>query len=308
MAAKTSGKKSQDLEFRDKSAEFEIRTPKLPEDIKKNALTSGNYPYEKKLKRKEYEQELRDLQIELLKALNWARSSGERVVIVFEGRDAAGKGGTIKRLTEHLNPRSARVVALTKPTEQERGQWYFQRYVAHMPTRGEFSIFDRSWYNRAGVERVFGFCTPEETESFLNETPGFEAMLARDGKFLIKFFLTIGPEMQMQRLHARWHDPLARWKLSDLDFQAIDKWNDYSTAYETMLRHTDTAPAPWTILRANDKKRLRLEAIRYVLNTLPYKGKDEKLVKNIDRKLVLSAANFLGMGGEEEHVPASVAR
>ena len=164
------------------------------------------------------------------------------------------------------------------------------------------TIFDRSWYNRAGVERVFGFCKPEETESFLMETPGFEAILARDGKFLIKYFLTIGPEMQMKRLHARWHDPLARWKLSDLDFRAIEKWEDYSTAYETMLKRTDTAAAPWTVLRANDKKRLRLEAIRSLLKTLPYTGRDEKLVAHPDANIVLPAATFLSLGGEENTV------
>ncbi|MGE3246090.1 MAG: polyphosphate kinase 2 [Beijerinckiaceae bacterium] len=284
------------------AAGFDIRTPKLPEWVHESAFESGGFPYEKKLKRSEYDEELRQLQIEQLKALDWIKKNGERVVVVFEGRDSAGKGGTIQRVTEHLNPRSVKVVALTKPTEQEQGQWYFQRYIAHMPTRGEMAIFDRSWYNRAGVERVFGFCTPQQTESFLSETPGVEAILARDGKFLIKFFLTIGPEMQMKRLHARWHDPLARWKLSDLDFKALEKWEEYSQAYENMLRRTDTASAPWTVLRANDKRRLRLEAIRYILKTLPYAGKDEKLVARTDPKIVLAAATFLGLGGEDDRI------
>ncbi len=281
---------------------FDIRASQLPDWVADSALQSGGYPYESRLKRKEYEQELRQLQIELLKALDWIKKNGERVVVLFEGRDSAGKGGTIKRVREHLNPRSAKVVALGKPTEQERAQWYFQRYVAHFPPRGEMTLFDRSWYNRAGVEKVFGFCTQQEAGAFIAEAPGFEAILARDGKFLIKFFLTIGPEMQMKRLHARWHDPLARWKLSDLDFKAIENWEEYSAAYEHMLRHTDTAAAPWTVLRANDKRRLRLEAIRYILKMLPYGGRDARLVANIDNGIVMPAATFLNLGGEENNI------
>lgn len=281
---------------------FDLKVAELPEKVADNAIQSGGYPYEKKLKRRFYEEELRQLQIELLKALSWIRTSGERVAVLFEGRDSAGKGGTIKRVTQHLNPRSVKVVALAKPTERELGQWYFQRYVAHLPTRGEMTIFDRSWYNRAGVESVFGFASNDQVEGFLQEVPGFEAALARDGKFLIKFFLTIGPEMQMKRLHARWHDPLARWKLSDLDFQAIEKWEDYSDAYEHMLQFTDSAAAPWTVLRANDKRRLRLEAIRFILNVLPYGGKDEALIKQLDHQIVLPAATFLHQGGEEDKI------
>jgi len=280
---------------------FDVREP-LPERVARAALASGGYPYEARLKRKAYEEELRQLQVELLKALAWIRTSGERVVVLFEGRDTAGKGGAIKRLTEHLNPRSVKVVALAKPTEQEQGQWYFQRYVSHMPTRGEITIFDRSWYNRAGVEPVFGFCTPEQTRAFIQETPAFEAMLARDGKFLIKYFLTIGPEMQMKRLHARWRDPLARWKLSDLDFKAIENWEAYSRAYEHMLRNTHSRAAPWTIVRANDKRRLRLEAIRNLLGSLPYPGKDVALVRRPDPKIVMQAARFLRAGGEQDAI------
>ncbi|MBM3607296.1 MAG: polyphosphate kinase 2 [Alphaproteobacteria bacterium] len=250
------------------------------------------------MKRERYEEELQALQVELVKMLDWTRKSGQRIVIVFEGRDAAGKGGAIKRMTEHLNPRYARIVALSKPTEQERGQWYFQRYINHLLTRGEISIFDRSWYNRAGVEPVFGFCTPQETDMFLAEAPAFEAMLSRDGKVLVKFFLTIGSEMQTLRLHERWHDPLARWKLSDLDFKAMEKWDQYSHAYERMLSATDAPQTPWTIVRANDKRRSRLECIRHVLNMLPYAGKDEKLTAHTDRKIVLSAREFLKSGGE----------
>lgn len=285
-----------------KAPVFDIKAPHLPERIAGAAMQSGEYPYDKKLKRSEYEEELIQLQIEELKALDWIKKSGERVMVLFEGRDSAGKGGTIKRVTQHLNPRSVKVVALGKPTEQELGQWYFQRYVSHFPTRGEMTIFDRSWYNRAGVEKVFGFCTPQQVDAFIAEAPGVEGIMARDGKFLIKYFLTIGPEMQMKRLHARWHDPLARWKLSDLDFKAIDKWEDYSNAYEYMLQHTDSAAAPWTILRANDKRRLRLEAIRYMLKSLPYSGKDEALVSIPDPKIVLPASTFLGLGGEENTI------
>ena len=230
--------------------------------------------------------------------LGWLKKSGERIVVVFEGRDAAGKGGAIKRLTEHLNPRIARVIALSKPSETERGQWYFQRYIAQLPTRGEMAIFDRSWYNRGAVEPVFGFCTPEETKSFLKETPEFEAMLRRDGKFVIKYFLTIGREMQIKRLHERWNDPLARWKLTEIDFAAIDKWDAYSKAYAKMLSKTDTAEAPWTIVRANDKKRTRIETIRHLLQQLPYAEKDEALVRGVDAKIIASASAFLKDGGE----------
>ena len=276
---------------------FDVRVEKLPEAIKDAALESGGFPYSKKLKSDHYEEELRLLQIELVKMLGWLKTSGERVVAVFEGRDAAGKGGTIKRLTEHLNPRIARIVALSKATETERGQWYFQRYISQLPTRGEMAIFDRSWYNRGGVEPVFGFCTPEETKAFLKEAPEFEAMLKRDGKFVVKYFLTIGREMQIKRLHERWNDPLARWKLTEIDFAAIQKWDDYSTAYEKMLTKTDTPDAPWTIIRANDKKRTRLETIRHLLNQLPYAGKDESLVRDVDKKIALGATDFLKEGG-----------
>jgi polyphosphate kinase len=272
----------------------------LPEGIADAAFQSGGFPYDKRLKKKRYDKELRKLQIELLKMLDWVKTSGERVVILFEGRDAAGKGGTITRLTQHLNPRYVRVVALSKPTETEAGQWYFQRYAQNLPAKGQIAIFDRSWYNRSGVEHVFGFCTPEQTTSFLHEAPAFEAMLARDGIRLVKFFFSIGREMQMVRLHDRWHDPLKRWKLSPLDFEAIARWDAYSQAFETALAATDTAEAPWTVIRANDKRRTRLETIRHLLDVLPYKDKDDKAIGKLDRKIALSATAFLGDGGEEE--------
>ena len=281
-------------------ADWRFDMPELPKEIRAAALTAGGYPYDERLPEKHYLRDLHKLQIELVKLLTWVKARHERVVILFEGRDAAGKGGTISRLTEHLNPRSARVVALPKPTDGEAGQWYFQRYVEHLPTRGEIAIFDRSWYNRGGVERVFGFCTEAESERFLSEAPNFEAMLARDGIRIIKFFLTIGRETQMKRLHARWHDPLDRWKLSDLDFKALEKWDAYSAAFERMLSLTDSAYAPWTIVRANDKRRLRLEVMRHVLDVLPYDGKDEAAIGTPDHKICISAATYLGTGGEEE--------
>lgn len=281
-------------------AALAIDAPRLPAEIAERALASGDYPYDKKIKREVYVKELRRLQIELLKLLDWVKDEGERIVIVVEGRDAAGKGGTIARLTQHLNPRFAHVAALGRPTPDQQGQWYFQRYVPHLPTRGEITVFDRSWYNRAVVEPVFGFATPAQAQAFLSEAPRFEAMLTRDGVRLVKFFLTIGREMQMQRLHARHHDPLKRWKLSELDYKAIDKWDEFSAAIEAMLRHTDDAAAPWTVVRANDKRRTRLETIRHVLDAIPYAGKDAAVIGATDRKIVLSAAAFLGVGGEEE--------
>ncbi|MCB1541867.1 MAG: polyphosphate kinase 2 [Rhodoblastus sp.] len=289
---------------RSKAAEavkaFAIEAPDLPKAIDKAALTSGGYPYDKKLKRKAYAKELRRLQIELLKLLDWVQNRGERIVIVFEGRDAAGKGGTIARLTQHLNPRKAHIVALSKPTPREQDEWYFQRYVPHMPAKGEIVVFDRSWYNRAVVEPVFGFATEAQAQTFLDRVPEFEDMLARDGIRVVKVFLTIGREMQMKRLHARHHDPLKRWKLSGLDYQALDKWDDFSRAIERMLARSDSAPAPWTVVRANDKRRTRIEVIRALLDVTPYEGKDAGTVGEIDRKIVLSAASFLGDGGEEE--------
>ena len=289
---------------RSKAAEavkaFAIDAPDLPKAIDKAALTSGGYPYDKKLKRKAYAKELRRLQIELLKLLDWVQNKGERIVIVFEGRDAAGKGGTIARLTQHLNPRKAHIVALSKPTPREQDEWYFQRYVPHMPAKGEIVVFDRSWYNRAVVEPVFGFATEAQTQTFLDRVPEFEDMLARDGIRIVKIFLTIGREMQMKRLHARHHDPLKRWKLSGLDYQALDKWDAFSAAIEKMLARSDSAQAPWTVVRANDKRRTRIEVIRHLLEVTPYAGKDQKVVGEIDGKIVLSAASFLGDGGEEE--------
>lgn len=279
--------------------EFDIADPALPVEIDEGAFRSGGYPYDKKMKRKRYDKELLGLQIELLKLQNWVKETGRRVIIVFEGRDSAGKGGAILRMTQHLNPRTARVVALSKPTDVEKGQWYFQRYIAELPTRGEIVIFDRSWYNRGGVERVMGFCTEKETDQFLKEVPAFEKMLTDNGIDLIKFFLSIGHEMQLKRLHARYHDPLKRWKLSPVDFASLDKWDAYSDAYDEMLTASDTKNAPWTIVEANDKLRARLNIIRHVLHEIPYLGRDESRVGEQDASILLDVKTFMKTGGEK---------
>lgn len=287
-------------ETRIAASDFSIEAPALPAAVKAAAMRSGGYPYDKKMKRKPYEKALYALQIELLKMQASIKAQGERLVVVIEGRDGAGKGGTINRFTQHLNSRGARIVALAKPSDAEQGQWYFQRYVTELPTAGEIVFFDRSWYNRAGVEPVMGFCSQHETEHFLEEVPTFERMLVRDGIRLVKIFLTIGREMQMKRLHARHHDPLKRWKLSPLDFAALDRWDDYSRAFETMLATTSTEEAPWTVVRGNDKLRARLGAIRHVLRLIPYEDKDMAAIEAEDGKIVLSAEDYLANGGEPE--------
>jgi len=267
--------------------------PVLPSSIRKAALTSGGYPYADRLDEKDYAKELRLLQIELLKLQSHIRETGERLVVVFEGRDAAGKGSTINRFMQHLNPRHARVVALAKPNETERGQWYFQRYIKELPTAGDIVFFDRSWYNRAGVERVMGFCTHAEVEKFLREASHFEHSLVRDGIRLVKFWLTIGREMQLKRFHARRHDPLKRWKLSDIDLAAIGKWHDYTRARDEMFKHCHTPDAPWTVIRANDKRRTRLNAIRHVLTLFTYPDRNEKAVASPDPLIVGTGPDFL---------------
>ena len=272
--------------------DYSLDQETLDPEILKKAFASGGYPYTSKMATKTYEQELRLLQIELLKLAIWAQEVGERFVLIFEGRDAAGKGGTIKRFMEHLNPRNAHVVALAKPTEAERGQWYFQRYINHFPTAGDMSLFDRSWYNRAGVERVMGFCTPDQVQEFYAEVPDFEHMLVRSKLRLFKFWLTIGQEEQLRRFHSRKTDPLKHWKLSPIDYAAIGKWDDYTKAKDDMFRHTHTEHAPWTVIKANDKKRARLNAMQVVLNAFDYTGKDAKVVGTPDAKIV-------GTGGDE---------
>jgi polyphosphate kinase len=245
-----------------------------------------HYPYEQRLGRKQYQRVKRSLQIELLKLQHWVKSSGGRLVIVFEGRDAAGKGGTIRRFVEHLNPRGTRVVALDKPSDRERGEWYLQRYVGHLPAAGEIVMFDRSWYNRAGVERVMGFCRPDECAEFLREVPEFEQMLVRDGFVLIKFWFSVSRSEQLNRFVQRQVDPVRKWKLSPVDLASLDKWDDYTTAKEEMFWHTDLPETPWTVVKSNDKKRARLEAMRHVLSRVPYEGRDEQLVGHPDPMIV----------------------
>lgn len=240
----------------------------------------------KKLDRSSYESEKAKLQAELLKVQHWAQETGQKFVLLFEGRDAAGKGGTIKRYMEHLNPRSARVVALNKPTEQERGQWYFQRYIEHLPTEGEIVLYDRSWYNRAGVERVMGFCNPNEYLEFMRQTPELERMLVRSGIRLYKYWFSVSREEQRRRFASRETDPLKQWKLSPIDKASLTKWDDYTEAKEAMFFYTDTADAPWTIIRSIDKKRARINCIRHFLSTLDYPGKDPQVVKAPDPRVV----------------------
>lgn len=277
---------------------FDIDNPELPESIENNALTSGGFPYGQKLAKQEYQRELYALQKQLVLLQAHMAKAGERIVLVFEGRDAAGKGGTIKTILENLNPRYNIIAALPKPNDRERTQWYFQRYVDWLPAAGEMVLFDRSWYNRAGVEPVMGFATAEQTELFLQEAPEFEKRLTRDGIRLFKFWLSIGREMQLKRFHARRHDPLKTWKLSPIDLEALKRWDAYSDARDRMLERTDSDHAPWTVIRANDKRRLRLNVIRTVLNGFNYEGKSEKAIGAIDRNIVLSAKAFAETAGE----------
>lgn len=276
-----------------KFKKFDINNPKVPENILKNAIGSGGYPYTKKIKRKFYENELVPLQLELLKLQAHVESRGERIVLLFEGRDTSGKGGAISTIMERINPRHAHAIALSKPTDYERGQWYFQRYINHLPSAGEITLFDRSWYNRAGVEHVMGFCTQQQYSNFLRDVPDFEDLLIRDGFRLLKFYLFVGREMQLLRFHERKHDPLKQWKLTDIDLAAMKKWNEYSAAEIQMLRFTHTQTCPWIIIKANDQKRMRLEIIRKILSSLEYKGKDLNVLRAPDPLLVLDAQQFL---------------
>ena len=252
----------------------------------REAYENGEYPYAERVKAKDYEKQKRALQVELLKVQKWVEDTDQKIILIFEGRDAAGKGGTIKRFMEHLNPRKARVVALNKPTDIERHQWYFQRYVNNLPTAGEMVFFDRSWYNRAGVERVMGFCEPGEYLEFMRQTPEFERMLVRSGIRIFKFWFSVTQNEQLRRFKSRELDPLKQWKLSPVDKASLDKWDDYAEAKEAMFFYTDTADAPWTIIKSNDKKRARLETMQYVLDTLPYPDKDTSVVTGADPLIV----------------------
>ncbi|SDK84933.1 polyphosphate kinase 2 [Nonomuraea jiangxiensis] len=256
-----------------------------------------HYPYDSRLPRDEYERDKRLLQIELLKLQYWIKDTRRRLVVLFEGRDAAGKGGTIKRFMEHLNPRGATVVALEKPSERERGQWYFQRYIAHLPANGEMVLFDRSWYNRAGVERVMGFCTEAEYQEFIGQAPRFENLLVESGLHLVKLWFSVSRAEQRTRFIIRQVDPVRQWKLSPMDLASLSKWDEYTRAKEDMFLHTDTESAPWTVIKSNDKKRARLEAMRHVLSLFDYDNKDHDVVGVPDPRIVISAGDIF----DEDH-------
>ncbi|MDP2811990.1 MAG: polyphosphate kinase 2 [Rhodocyclaceae bacterium] len=264
----------------------EVAASEHPDDELAPDWREGGYPYRHLMTRRNYERQKYHLQVELLKLQAWVKETGQKVVILFEGRDAAGKGGTIKRFMEHLNPRGAHVVALEKPSDTERGQWYFQRYVQHLPTAGEIALFDRSWYNRAGVERVMGFCSDTEYEEFMRQTPEFERTLVRSGVHLIKFWFSVSRPEQRRRFKERETHPLKQWKLSPIDLASLDKWEDYTKAKESMFFHTDTADAPWTVIKSDCKKRARLNALRYILHKLPYTNKDAVQIATLDTLLV----------------------
>lgn len=259
----------------------------------------ASYPYRTRIRTKDYEAQKAKLQIELLKVQNWVKEAGQKIVVLFEGRDAAGKGGTIKRFMEHLNPRSARTVALEKPSDIERGQWYFQRYIEHLPTAGEMVFFDRSWYNRAGVERVMGFCTPSEHLEFMRQTPQLERMLANSGIRLYKYWFSVSREEQLRRFVSRRDDPLKHWKLSPIDIKSLDMWDEYTEAKNTMFFHTDTADSPWVVIKSDDKKRARLNCMRHFLHSLPYPDKDPHVASAPDPLIVGSGAQVLA---NEENV------
>ena len=263
-----------------------------PEQIK-DLFRHGKYPYKTKIRKSAYEKHKEELQVELLKVQSWVKETGQLIVILFEGRDAAGKGGTIKRFMEHLNPRAARVVALEKPTDHERGEWYFQRYIKHLPTEGEMVFFDRSWYNRAGVERVMGFCDSLEYLEFMRQVPDLERMLVRSGIRLFKFWFSVTHEEQVRRFNSRIGDPLKQWKLSPIDRESQDKWDEYTEAKEAMFFYTDTADAPWTIVKSDDKKRARLNCMQHFLSQLDYPGKNEHVVRGPDPLIVGSSAQVI---------------
>ena len=259
----------------------------------RQAFEDGKFPYRDKLARKPYEEQKAKVQAELLQVQHWAQQTGEKFVLLFEGRDAAGKGGTIKRFTEHLNPRLARVVALNKPTDEEKGQWFFQRYIDHLPTNGEMVFYDRSWYNRAGVERVMGFCEPWEYLEFMRQTPDLERMLVRSGIRLYKYWFSVTQDEQKRRFDSRATDPLKQWKLSPIDKQSLNKWADYTEAKEAMFFYTDTADAPWTVVKSNDKKRARLNCMLHFLNSLDYPGKNPRIAHAPDPLIVSTAQHVL---------------
>jgi polyphosphate kinase len=281
------------LVFDGKERHFDVDDPKLPDWIDAAALGSVNYPYGERMPEKDYLETLKVLQVELVSLQFWLQKTGQRVMALFEGRDAAGKGGTIFALRQYMNPRIARNVALPKPTEKESGQWYFQRYVEHFPTSGELVTFDRSWYNRGVVEPVMGFCSKEESRQFLEQAPPFEKMIVDDGIHFFKFWLNIGREMQLKRFHERRHSALKRWKFSPIDLGAMAKWDDYTAQRDLMIATTHSAHAPWTIVHSNDKRRARIAAIRRILRTIPYEGRDMAAIGEEDGKIIGSGPSFL---------------
>jgi polyphosphate kinase 2 len=270
-----------------------------PDDELSSDWRTGGYPYKNLMSRKNYEKQKYQLQVELLKLQAWVKETKQRIVVLFEGRDAAGKGGTIKRFMEHLNPRGASVIALEKPSEIERGQWYFQRYITHLPSAGEIVMFDRSWYNRAGVEKVMGFCTTDEYAEFMRQCPEFERNLVRSGIHLIKFWFSVSRDEQRRRFKERENHPLKQWKLSPIDMASLDKWDDYTKAKEAMFFYSDTADSPWTVVKSNCKKRARLNAMRYVLHRLPYTNKDVSRIGPLD-SLIVGRANAVYEKGEQQ--------
>ena len=272
---------------------FSLDAPELLKSVDAAAMRSGGYPYDKKMKREEFDEQLHALQVELNKLQTHNLATGSRILCLFEGRDGAGKGSCISAFAEHLNPRNTRVVALTKPTETERGQLYFQRYLVHLPTAGETVLFDRSWYNRGGVERVMGFCTEDQLAKFLREAPDLEGLLVRDGIKLFKFYLGIGREMQLKRFYERRHDPLKQWKLSSVDMAALTKYSSYSRAQTDIFRFTHTPTAPWVVVRANDQRRARLEAIRHVLLAIDYAGRDLAAIGQPDARIIGSTPELM---------------
>jgi len=286
-----------------KALKAETLSRRDPDAIRR-AFETGDYPYKSKVTEKAYLERMLPLQAELLKAQNWIKLTGEKIVVLFEGRDAAGKGGTIKRFMEHLNPRGARIVALEKPSERERSQWYFQRYIAHLPAAGEMVFFDRSWYNRAGVERVMGFCTPNEYLEFMRQCPEVERMLVRSGVRLYKYWFSVTRDEQKRRFAARETDPLKQWKLSPIDKASLDKWDDYTEAKEAMFFNTDTADAPWTIIKSDDKKRARLNCMLHFLSSIPYDSRDHRVVVGPDPLIVGSSS--LVIGGHQHILDAAV--
>ena len=266
---------------------------------KNKIFADANYPYSTKMNRAKYETLKQELQIEILKMQGWAKETGQRILILFEGRDAAGKGGTIKRLMEHMNPRGARVVALEKPSNEELGQWYFQRYVKHLPSAGEIVLFDRSWYNRAGVERVMGFCKSGDYLEFMRQAPELERMLVRSGVTFFKLWFSVSRNEQFRRFQQRKVDPLKQWKLSPIDMASLDKWENYTEAKEAMFFYTDTADAPWTVIKSDCKKRARINVMRFILNNLDYPNKNKSIVGPPDPLIVGAAKNIYEKG---EHI------